>query len=174
MEGADGGAVFLGGGTIASYRWNCGSCECERCDGHPRGEISLWSGGWSEFDLIFAFHDFDAFEVFVFPHSVSRLPVNPHFRWFRILPTQTTARIPLRMANRNSKAFAAREVWRQAKRRLALAIGSQTASEPNKKDHGDRSPQRVTTSSERRDISRSCELLEEWYFRARVFSVSKF
>ena len=75
----------------------------------------------------------------------------------------------------NRQVFGRRSsVWRQAKRRLALAIGSQTASEPNKKDHGDRSPQRVTTSSERRDISRSCELVEEWYFRARVFRVSKF
>src|SRR5204862_5065006 len=75
----------------------------------------------------------------------------------------------------NRQVFGRRSsVWRQAKRRLALAIGSQTASEPNKKDHGDRSPQRVTTSSARRDISRSCELVEEWYFRARVFSVSKF
>ena len=75
----------------------------------------------------------------------------------------------------NRQVFGRRSsVWRQAKRRLALAIGSETASGPNKKDHGDRSPQRVTTSSERRDISRSCELVEEWYFRARVFSVSKF
>ena len=56
MKGADGGAVFLGGGTIASYRWNCGSCECERCDGHPRGEISACDDACSEFNLIFSFH----------------------------------------------------------------------------------------------------------------------